>query len=106
MIQRNDGDTEHHLLLYSALLGFRSLVEFRFVVGRLQSEMNTARANWEFTDYGSTVHAFTVPTLPREGDRVAYNPIADVRSWESMRAFADALFSDDVVYNACAGEAR
>ncbi|CAD7699032.1 unnamed protein product [Ostreobium quekettii] len=64
-------------------------------------EMNAAKVNWELTDYGGAVHRFTNPDAPAGDPNNAYDPTADFRSWESMKAFLAALFSDDNPYVAC-----
>lgn len=57
--------------------------------------------NWEFTNYGQTRHAFTIPTNPRDGEFIAYNPFADVRSFASLLDFLDKIFAEDSLYPTC-----
>ncbi|WP_340314437.1 dienelactone hydrolase family protein [Rhizorhabdus argentea] len=53
----------------------------------LAKELTEAGVDWQVHAYGHTVHAFTNPT--RED---MYSPVADRRSWHSMRYFLDELF--------------
>lgn len=53
----------------------------------LAKELTEAGVDWQVHAYGQTVHAFTNPA--REG---MYSPIADRRSWHSMRYFLGELF--------------
>jgi dienelactone hydrolase len=59
-------------------------------------EMRRAKADWEFTAYGGTVHKFTNPEAPpyRPGAVSAYNPVADRRSWESMLDLFREVFGE------------
>ncbi|GMH36122.1 hypothetical protein BSKO_03990 [Bryopsis sp. KO-2023] len=72
------------------------------------AEFNEARANWEFVDYGDTLHSFTNPQSPRkveEGARAAYSPFADTRSWHSTKTFFEKIFSKEtMLYQACPSE--
>ncbi|CAD7699031.1 unnamed protein product [Ostreobium quekettii] len=65
------------------------------------AEMNAASVNWEWHNYGGTVHSFTNPEVPRDGEGNAYNPVADLRSWESVKAFMETLISEGNPYVAC-----
>jgi dienelactone hydrolase len=53
----------------------------------LAKELTEAGADWQVHAYGHTVHSYTNPA--REG---MYSPIADRRSWRSMRHFLGELF--------------
>jgi dienelactone hydrolase len=56
-------------------------------------EMNRARADWQLTVYGNALHGFTHRhTAPGATPGVAYDPLADERSFAAARTFlADAL---------------
>lgn len=60
----------------------------------LAQELTAARADWQLHAYGHAGHAFTDEsrrdsTMPG----VAYEPRADRRSWQAMRAFLKELFA-------------
>ncbi len=57
-------------------------------------EMNKAGVDWQFINYGGTVHSFTNPDAAAIGaPGIAYNKSADVRSWQSMAAFFAEIFA-------------
>ena len=57
-------------------------------------EMNKAGVDWQFINYGGTVHSFTNPDAAAIGaPGIAYNKAADVRSWRSMAAFFEEIFT-------------
>ena len=59
----------------------------------LKNELREAGADWQLVEYGGAVHSFTNPDSgddPSKG--VAYNPLADARSWEHMRLFLVECF--------------
>jgi dienelactone hydrolase len=56
-------------------------------------EMTKAQADWQIIRYGGTVHSFTNPDADRVGvPRIAYNVLADERSWKAMVAFFEEIF--------------
>ncbi len=58
-----------------------------------KDEMRTAGADWTFVGLGGAVHSFTVPEAgddPSKG--MAYNALADRRSWAMLKNFFDELF--------------
>lgn len=65
-------------------------------VAAFQEEMRSAGADWQFVAYGGAVHSFTNPAAGSDNAKgVAYNAVADRRSWEAMRAFLLETFSAD-----------
>lgn len=52
-----------------------------------QTEMTALGADWQVHVYGGTKHAFTNPEANDDARGTVYQPRADRRSWESMRAF-------------------
>ena len=62
-------------------------------VNALAEEMTTAQADWQIIRYGGTVHSFTNPDADRVGvPGIAYNRLADERSWKAMVAFFEEIF--------------
>ena len=58
------------------------------VVDAFQDEMRQAGVDWQMVLYGGAVHAFTNPDAGNDKSKgVMYDPKADHRSWELMRAF-------------------
>lgn len=58
-----------------------------------QDEMRKAGVDWQMVYYGGAVHSFTNPDAGNDPSKgVAYNPAADRRSWEAMRAFFAEIF--------------
>jgi dienelactone hydrolase len=56
-------------------------------------EMNAAGVDYTFIAYARAVHAFTNPGAGSDPSRgVAYNALADRRSWEAMKQFFAELF--------------
>ena len=56
------------------------------------AEMDARKANWEFTAYSGTVHAFTRPDANDPKMGAMYNEAVDRRSWKAMLDFfADVL---------------
>jgi dienelactone hydrolase len=44
--------------------------------------------DWQFVEFGNSVHAFTNPAAGTDNSKgAAYNEKADKRSWEMMRDF-------------------
>jgi dienelactone hydrolase len=51
----------------------------------LMGEMNGAKVDWQFIEYGHAVHSFTNPGADKRGiDGVGYNEPAAMRSWQAM----------------------
>jgi dienelactone hydrolase len=62
-------------------------------VNALAEEMTTAQADWQIICYGGTVHSFTNPDADRVGvPGIAYNRLADERSWKAMAVFFEEIF--------------
>jgi dienelactone hydrolase len=62
-------------------------------VAAFQQEMREAKADWEFTSYGNTVHKFTNPEIAfKPGAAMGYNEKADHRSWQAMQDFFKETF--------------
>jgi len=62
-------------------------------VNALAEEMTKAQADWQIMSYGGTVHSFTNPDADRVGvPGIAYNALADERSWKAMAAFFEEIF--------------
>jgi dienelactone hydrolase len=62
-------------------------------VAGFEQEMRAAKADWQLVAYGNAVHSFTVPEAGSDPSKgAAYNPTADRRSWQAMRAFLDEVF--------------
>ena len=62
-------------------------------VNALAEEMTQAQADWQIMSYGGTVHSFTNPDADRVGvPGIAYNTLADERSWKAMAAFFKEIF--------------
>ena len=51
-----------------------------------ETEMRSAKVDWQMHLYGDTVHSFTNQHASERGmpDAIRYNPEADKRSWQSM----------------------
>lgn len=62
-------------------------------VTRFAEEMDHARADWQLIMYGGAMHGFThAHAVPGAMPGVAYNALADQRSFAAARAFlAEAL---------------
>jgi dienelactone hydrolase len=62
-------------------------------VNALAEEMTQAQADWQIISYSGTVHSFTNPDADRVGvPGIAYNVLADARSWKAMVAFFEEIF--------------
>jgi len=62
-------------------------------VNALAEEMTKAQADWQIISYGGTVHSFTNPDADRVGvPGIAYNRLADERSWKAMATFFEEIF--------------
>jgi dienelactone hydrolase len=61
-----------------------------------EEEMRQGGVDWQLISYGGAVHGFTNPANgddPR-GRGVAYDAVADARSWAAMRQFFAELFEE------------
>jgi dienelactone hydrolase len=62
-------------------------------VNALAEEMTKAGVDWHIISYGGTVHGFTYPDAESRGIAwIAYNQLADQRSWQAMRSFFEEIF--------------
>jgi dienelactone hydrolase len=59
----------------------------------LMAELDAAGADWQFTAYGGTYHAFTNAAANNPAGGVQYNAAADRRSWAAMTAFLAEVFA-------------
>ena len=57
-----------------------------------ESEMRTARVDWQIVKYGGAVHSFTDWKADGAMKGAQYNEKADARSWEAMKQFLAELF--------------
>lgn len=57
-----------------------------------QQEMELSAADWQIHIYGHTQHAFTNPHAKDTQLGLIYNPIAERRSWQSMKNFFQEIF--------------
>ncbi len=58
-----------------------------------QDNLRTGEADWQFMSYGGAKHSFTNPDADKAGiPALAYDKIADQRSWKLMLSFLDELF--------------
>src|SRR5258708_17439475 len=58
-------------------------------------EMNHARTDWQLIMYGGALHGFTHSgAAPGATPGVAYDPLADARSFAATRAFLTEIFAD------------
>ncbi len=58
-----------------------------------QQEFSEAGADWQFHNYGHTMHAFTNPVANDPGFGTVYQADADRRSWQVMDNFLQEVFS-------------
>ena len=58
-------------------------------------EMTKAGADWQIISYGGTKHSFTNPDADSAGmpAALAYNKLADERSWRAMKSFFEEIFA-------------
>lgn len=62
-------------------------------VNAFADEMTKAGVDWQVISYGSTAHAFTYPDAATRGIAwIAYNKLADERSWRAMQSFFEEIF--------------
>jgi dienelactone hydrolase len=64
-------------------------------VNALADEMTKAKADWQIISYAGTVHSFTNPEAEKAGmpAAIAYNKLADERSWKAMTSFFEEIFA-------------
>jgi dienelactone hydrolase len=63
-------------------------------VNAFANEMTQAGVDWQIMSYGNTQHGFTYPDAASRGiDWIAYNKLADERSWKAMELFFAEIFS-------------
>jgi dienelactone hydrolase len=63
-------------------------------VASLIAELNEAGADWQFINYGGTVHSFTNPEADSRGlPALKYNKLSDERSWKAMLNFFDEILA-------------
>jgi len=62
-------------------------------VEALGRELSAAGADWQIHAYGGTMHGFTNPAANAPENGLAYNPVAEARSWRSLVAFLEECFA-------------
>src|SRR5690606_38591192 len=61
---------------------------------KLVEGLNKTDADFEIISYSNAVHSFTSPEADTRGmPGVAYNKLADERSWQQLQAFMKQVFS-------------
>ena len=55
-----------------------------------EDQMSKTNVDWQVHEYGGAMHAFTNPGA--EGEGMAYNALADQRSWNAMLALFQEVF--------------
>lgn len=58
----------------------------------IQSEFTNLKVDWQMHIYGHTVHAFTNPVVADFKGGMAFNELANLRSWRSMQNFFEEIF--------------
>jgi dienelactone hydrolase len=58
----------------------------------LQKELTQAEIDWQMHIYGHAVHAFTNPEVSDKQSGLAFNSLANYRSWQSMCNFFTEVF--------------
>ncbi len=61
-------------------------------ISALQQEFTEAGADWQFHNYGHTMHAFTNPVANDPDFGTVYQADADRRSWQAMKNFFTEIF--------------
>jgi dienelactone hydrolase len=57
------------------------------------NQMRNTKVDWQMIIYGNAVHSFTNPDSGNDPSKgAAYNKQADMRSWQSMKAFFSEIF--------------
>ena len=63
-------------------------------ISAYQDNLRAGGADWQFMVYGGAKHSFTNPDADKVGmPPLAYNKVADQRSWKLMLSFLDELFA-------------
>jgi dienelactone hydrolase len=66
-------------------------------VAAFKHEMDQARADYRFVTYDNALHSFTNPDADANGKKygipLAYDAVADQRSWQDMRGFLTRIFA-------------
>lgn len=63
-------------------------------IAAFNDEMTKAGVDWQFVNYGGTVHSFTNPDAASIGaPGIAYNKSTDERSWLAMKNFFAEVFA-------------
>ena len=62
-------------------------------ITNMQSELSEAKLDWQMHIYGNAAHAFTNPQAQEAESGMFYNPIAERRSWQSMKNFFEEVFA-------------
>lgn len=66
-------------------------------VAAFKHEMDQARADYRFVTYDNALHGFTNPDADTNGKKygipLAYDAVADQRSWQDMREFLTRIFA-------------
>lgn len=75
-----------------ALHGYDDPMATHDQVHQFEQEMTTAHVDWQLHMYGNTKHGFTNPQASDQKLGIVYNPIADKRSWQSMKNFLAEIF--------------
>lgn len=64
------------------------------VVNEFVDSMIKAKVDWQLVQYSGAVHGFTNPDNGKDPSKgLAYNELADKRSWQAMKSFYEELFS-------------
>jgi dienelactone hydrolase len=62
-------------------------------VAAFEDQMRQSKVDWQLHAYGGTVHSFTNPDAGKVGNpALAYNAVADKRSWKAMLDLFDEVF--------------
>jgi len=68
-------------------------------VKAFEDEMNAAQVDWQMVFYSHAVHSFTDKNAGSDNSKgVAYNALADQRSWEAMKVFFNEIFNEPQTY--------
>jgi dienelactone hydrolase len=62
-------------------------------VEALGRELSEAGADWQIHAFGGTMHGFTNPAANAPESGLAYNEVAEARSWRSLEAFLEECFA-------------
>ncbi|MBS0636383.1 MAG: dienelactone hydrolase family protein [Verrucomicrobia bacterium] len=75
------------------LHGYNDPLVSQEAVLECQREFNDAHIDWQMHLYGNTSHAFTVAQANDPEMGLKYNPLAEKRSWQSMKNLFDEVFA-------------